>query len=473
MEPIPSSPVKVGDILAEKYQIERVLGAGGMGVVVQAMHLELRERVALKFLLPNALARSELVERFLREARAAVRIQSEHVARISDVGRLENGAPYMVMEFLNGSDLSVVLQQNGPLSPALAVDYVLQACEALAEAHSLGIIHRDLKPANLFLIERKNGAPFVKVLDFGIAKVMEEKEQQAALTNTAQPMGSPLYMSPEQMRSAKGVGAHTDIWSLGVILYELLSGKTPYDADTIHALCAAILTEPPIPLAQRCPELPPGLVEVVMRCLEKAPEARFSTIEALATALAPHGSADALASLARLTPAPRSRSAPPPSTGAPSGVSSLASSTPAISSVSVAKPPAGGGKWALLLLPLLLVVGLVAARSLWPQTETAVPAAPSPPGASSLPEASHHPEPSAALPVVSVLPGAPSSSVPPVASSSPTASSSSATSARPLPTRPAVLSPQKNNDKTVDTRHLLGASARGVGGATPRGVAGQ
>ncbi len=170
-------------------------GAGGMGVVVQAPHLELNKSVAIKFLLPDArrpVTRS--VERFLREARAAVRIQNEHVARISDVGRLESGVPYMVMEFLEGGDLSAVLQQRGPQPPQLAVDWLLQACEALAEAHALGIVHRDVKPANLFLASRKNGSSLIKVLDFGIAKVIDD-DNRAALTSTAQPMGSPLYMS--------------------------------------------------------------------------------------------------------------------------------------------------------------------------------------------------------------------------------------------------------------------------------------
>src|SRR4051794_2316718 len=166
-----SSPVNVGDILAGKYQVERVLGVGGMGVVVSAKHLTLGERVAIKFLLPQALARTDVVKRFLQEGQAAARLRSEHVARVHDVGTLEDGAPFLVMEYLDGHDISQVIRDKGPLSVESAVDYVLQACEALAEAHAIGIIHRDLKPSNLFLIKRLDGTPSIKLIDFGISKV--------------------------------------------------------------------------------------------------------------------------------------------------------------------------------------------------------------------------------------------------------------------------------------------------------------
>src|ERR1051326_8983161 len=184
-----TGPVKEGGVLAGKYRVERVLGVGGMGVVVSALHLQLDERVALKFLLPDALENQEAVARFQREARAAVKIKSEHVARVSDVGQLENGAPYMVMEYLEGSDLSDVLKQRGSLPVEEAVQYVLEACEAIAEAHALGIVHRDLKPSNLFLAKRPDGRSIVKVLDFGISKVRASGGMaDAAMTKTSSVM---------------------------------------------------------------------------------------------------------------------------------------------------------------------------------------------------------------------------------------------------------------------------------------------
>src|SRR5258706_2580107 len=206
-------PVREGEILAGKYRVERVLGVGGMGVVVAATHIQLEERVAIKFLIKDALASGEAVARFAREARAAVKIKSEHVARVIDVGTLETGAPYMVMEYLEGGDLSQVLQSRGSLPMEEAVEYVLQACEAIAHAHVLGIVHRDLKPANLFLIRRPDGTNAIKVVDFGISKVMPGKGSSSdnAMTRTRAVMGSPLYMSPEQMTSTRDVDGRTDI----------------------------------------------------------------------------------------------------------------------------------------------------------------------------------------------------------------------------------------------------------------------
>ena len=221
------NPPQEGDVLAGKFRIERVLGVGGMGMVVSAMHLHLDERVAIKFLLPEALSNPEAVARFSREARAAVKIKSEHVARVIDVATLENGAPYMVMELLRGRDLSQMLQEEGALPAALAVQYVLQACEALAEAHAMGMVHRDLKPANLFLTARADGSPCVKVLDFGISKVtnMSGSGPDMGMTRTQVMMGSPLYMSPEQMASARDVDQRSDIWAVGtVLLFEKIFG---------------------------------------------------------------------------------------------------------------------------------------------------------------------------------------------------------------------------------------------------------
>ncbi len=279
-----TSPVAPGDVLAGKYRVERVLGEGGMGVVVAAEHLELGQRVALKFLLEHAALDEDAATRFLREARAVVRIQSEHVARVIDVGRLENGAPYMVMEYLDGRDLAKVVSE-GPLPVEDAVDYLLQACEALAEAHAAGIIHRDLKPANLFLTKRRDQSAFVKVLDFGISKLMDTAE--AGLTKTDAIMGSPFYLSPEQAKSARSVDARTDLWALGAILHELLAGKRPFVGESFTELLAAILMEEPRSLREARPDVPEELDAIVRRCLAKDPSHRFANVAELAQALAP------------------------------------------------------------------------------------------------------------------------------------------------------------------------------------------
>src|SRR6187401_1415590 len=246
--------VQVGQLIAGKYRIEQTLGRGGMGVVMAALHEQLNQRVALKFLTDNAYQQPEAVARFVREARAAVQIQSEHVARVMDVGTLDSGAPYMVMEYLRGRDLKDVSTRRGALAVGEAVDYVLQACDAVAEAHSLGIVHRDLKPSNLFLTERPDGSPLVKVLDFGISKALQSGDRsQLQMTASAAIMGSPQYMSPEQIRSSKNVDARADVWALGTILHELLTGTPAYVADTVPGLLAMIVADAPPPLSAARP----------------------------------------------------------------------------------------------------------------------------------------------------------------------------------------------------------------------------
>ena len=277
-----------GDVLAGKFRIERVLGVGGMGMVVSAMHLHLDERVAIKFLLPEALSNGEAVARFGREARAAVKIKSEHVARVIDVGALETGAPYMVMELLRGQDLSQVLRDTGALPIAVAVQYVLQGCEALAEAHAIGIVHRDLKPANLFLTARADGSPCIKVLDFGISKVSNPSGSGSdmGMTRTQSIMGSPLYMSPEQLASARDVDQRADIWAVGCVLYELVTGRVPFEAETMPQLCTLILhSEPPSPRSLRA-DVPEVLDQVILRCLRKDRNQRYNDVAALAADLA-------------------------------------------------------------------------------------------------------------------------------------------------------------------------------------------
>ncbi|MBK7071711.1 MAG: serine/threonine protein kinase [Myxococcales bacterium] len=320
-----------GAVVDEKYWVERVLGRGGMGVVVAATHLTLGQRVALKFLRPEAARDGELVERFLREARAAVRLRGEHVGKVVDVGTAADGLPYIVMEYLEGHDLASALGRSGPLPVATAVDYVLQACAGLVEAHAAGLVHRDLKPANLFLTRRPDGTPLVKVMDFGIAKAMGPID--AAITGSAAVMGSPGYMSPEQLRSARDVDRRADLWSLGIVLYELVCGRRPFAAQTITELAVMLATEPVPALTVPTPR---GFASVVARCLEKDPARRYQSVAELAAALALFGSPGAAAVAASIG---RVQSGPPPAAVA-AGVEALMGATTLTRATSV-RVPAG------------------------------------------------------------------------------------------------------------------------------------
>lgn len=282
-----AAPVKAGDVVADKYLVERVLGKGGMGVVYVAKHLQLGERVAIKFLKAKTLESAELVARFLREGRTAARLRSEYVARVRDVGTMPDGAPYLVMEYLDGRDFDAVLAEHGALDPAIAVKYVLQACEALAEAHAMGIVHRDLKPANLILIRKPDGTTAIKIIDFGISKLMSN-EVGAAITQPSVMMGSPLYMAPEQMASARDADARSDVFSLGAIFYHFLTGKPPFLGTSAVEVFQLIAAGPPSPRLSR-PDLPAGIEAVTSRCLRQEREQRFPDVAELAAALAPFG----------------------------------------------------------------------------------------------------------------------------------------------------------------------------------------
>ncbi len=281
-----SSPVKEGDVLAGKYRVERVLGVGGMGIVVAARHEQLDQPVAIKFVRDDALGNEEAVARFLREARAAVKLRSEHAAKVLDVGTLESGAPYMVMEYLEGSDLGAVLVERGPLPVEVVAEYVVQACEAVAEAHAAGIVHRDLKPQNLFLAVTVGGGARVKVLDFGVSKTLATSGG-GGLTQTRSMLGSPLYMSPEQMRSSRDVDARSDVWALGVVLYELLTKRWPFEAETMPELVLKVVTEPAQPLRGHRPDVPQAMIDIIDRCLQRDPAARYANAAELALALEP------------------------------------------------------------------------------------------------------------------------------------------------------------------------------------------
>jgi eukaryotic-like serine/threonine-protein kinase len=282
---------KPGDLIADKYRVECMVGAGGMGVVLAAKHEKLGQSVAIKILLtrPDEARRAESEERFLREGRAVASLDTEHVVRIYDFGTLASGAPFLVMELLKGADLAKVLAREGRLAIERAVEYVAQACSAVAAAHAHGIVHRDLKPSNLFLTERTDGAALIKVLDFGISKSTgaEPYEFTGDLTATRSVLGSPFYMSPEQLRDSKKVDHRTDLWSLGVILHELLSGAPAFEGQTMPGVCAAIAADAPAALRLTRPEVPLELEAVVLSCLEKDRAQRFQSAESLLQALDP------------------------------------------------------------------------------------------------------------------------------------------------------------------------------------------
>ena len=288
--------MNAGEIVAGKYRVLRELGQGGMGLVVLAEHVHLGEHVALK-VMTRADPSSDASQRFLREARAAAKLKGEHIARATDFGLLDSGAAYIVLEYLEGEDLGAHLRRTGRVITPEAVGYVLQACEGIAEAHASGIVHRDLKPSNLFLTRRPDGSALVKVLDFGVAKSSQPNASgggaSLGLTNTGVMMGSPIYMSPEQLKSAKDVGPASDVWALCVVLFELLTGRQPFGGETFPAIAGAILYVPsPDPCADR-KAIPRPLGDVVLKGLAKNPADRFASVGELARALAPFANEEA------------------------------------------------------------------------------------------------------------------------------------------------------------------------------------
>jgi serine/threonine-protein kinase len=474
-----ATPTVPGSILAGKYRVERIIGQGGMGVVVVARHIVLDERVALKFLLPEYATHPEASTRFLREAQAAVKIKSEHVARVSDVGTLETGAPYMVMEFLEGRDLSRLLIDEGVLQVEDAVDFVIQGSEALAEAHGYGIVHRDIKPANLFLTRRPNGLPLVKVLDFGISKTTGNQVDN--LTKTTASMGSALYMSPEQMQASRGVDHRTDIYALGISLYELLAGKQPFYADTLPQLCAEIFTGTPTPIRSLRQDVPEGLANVLEKAYARDRGVRFQSVGELVVALAPYAPARsqvAIESVAKMA------GLPVPMAGAPgvrvsappaSPVVNLAGNAPVIGAdtlrsgfpgaspghavmgglpqttgpgVSVANPPSipVQSRAPLVVLALVALLGIgggaayLALHHSNAQTVSQAPSAPSPPAAPAAPGAGT-PAATAAETAAPTAPAASTAVAATTASASPPSPTAPATTAAPPPTAVVVKGP--------------------------------
>jgi serine/threonine-protein kinase len=275
--------IRIGNILLGKYRIERVLGHGGTGIVVAARDLELGELFAIKLLISEALETPQAAEQFLREARAGARLKGEHVVKIHDVGKLETGVPYVVMEHLEGRDLHEI-GRRGPLPVADAVELMLQVCEAIAEAHAIGLAHRALSPLKLFLIRRPNGSPCIKVLDFGIPVAQDA----ADLTENNVLVGAPVYMPPEKLCRTKEIDPRSDLWAIGVILFELVTGRQPFTTGMM-----GILRDEPPPPSRFIASLPAWLDAVIGRCLQKRPEHRFQTADELASALRSQGRTDA------------------------------------------------------------------------------------------------------------------------------------------------------------------------------------
>jgi serine/threonine-protein kinase len=340
-----------GTLVAGKYLVEGVIGAGGLGVVVRARHIQLEQPVAIKYLKRVDVSRPDVVERFVREARLAAKIKNEHAVKVFDVDTLDSGVPYIVMELLEGRDLESVLR-DGALSLHDAIDYVLQASQALAEAHAIGIVHRDVKPANLFLAERPGGASIVKVLDFGISKIAstsgEGGHREKFVTLVDERLGTPVYMSPEQLEAAKDIDARADIWALGVVLFELVTGAVPFGGDDLTQLFVAILQHPPIPLRAVLADAPPALEAIIARCLEKDRERRYRNIAELAQDLAEVWEGESpsrVQEIARMIRAAgHSISPPTPFPGSIKLPIALPSSAPAVAApVATPLPPAPSG----------------------------------------------------------------------------------------------------------------------------------
>jgi serine/threonine-protein kinase len=420
-------------MLLGKYRIERVIGMGGMGVVVSATHVQLDERVAIKFLLPNAMANEEVVTRFMREARAAAKIRSEHVARVSDVGTMETGEPYMVMEFLQGQDVAELLRVRRQLPPSEAVEHVMQACEALAEAHALGIVHRDLKPANLFVAQRADGGTTIKVLDFGISKLSAGigAVVDNSLTTTQAVLGSPLYMSPEQMKASRDVDGRSDLWSMGVTLYEMVTGRPPFDGETVTALCAQVFQESPPEIGPLAPDCPAGLQAVIMRCLQKAPGDRFANVAELTAALAPFAPPSAYVSVQRtanvLLKAGVAVDVPPPRSSVDGGLATASTAWDAARELT-ATPVASKRSPAPMIAAIVAAMAVAAMIAAWAVggASKVTPTAPPPPARASF----DNPAPAAPSSSVTVTPAEPSATVMPSASS-PAVARPSATVATP------------------------------------------
>jgi eukaryotic-like serine/threonine-protein kinase len=275
---------KLGEIVGGKYRVVRFLAAGGMGVVYEALHTVVRRRFAVKFLRPDLAEKRESLARFQREAEAAGALESENLTAAVDFGIAVDGSPFIVMEYLSGESVESLLVREGRVPLGRAADLVVQACRGIQAAHASGIVHRDLKPQNLFVCRREDGTDLLKVLDFGIAK-LEAADQKSAATLTGTVLGTPAYMSPEQARGEKTVDHRADVYALGAILYELVSGKKPHPGDSHNAILHHIATQPAVPFDSIEPDQPAELGRAISRALSSDPAERFETAELFGQAI--------------------------------------------------------------------------------------------------------------------------------------------------------------------------------------------
>jgi len=278
------APLLPGAFIADRYRVLRKIGEGGMGVLYACVDTVLARDVAVKLMQRSLAAEPLIAERLMREAMLAAQLR-RHVAQVFDCGMLATGEPYIVMELLSGRDMYAVLRETGPLDPVELSAAMLQVCDGLSEAHQKGIVHRDLKPENLFCAKEPDGGTVIKIVDFGVSKQLSGRRMRAQ-TNPTESVGSPQYMSPEQITAPSEVDARTDIWSLGVVMFELLTGAQPFRGPGTAQICAAVLKDPVPPFSQYRSDVPPALEFIVRRCLEKSRERRFPDVQALAAALA-------------------------------------------------------------------------------------------------------------------------------------------------------------------------------------------
>jgi serine/threonine-protein kinase len=345
----PEGNDRTGQVLGEKYRLARLVGEGGMGAVYEAQHLVVKRRFAVKLLRPELAKNTEVIARFRREAEAAGALESEHVAAVTDFGEAPDGAPYIVMEFLVGESVAALLEREGPLPVPRAVSILLQVCRGLEVAHDAGIVHRDLKPDNLFVVKRTDGSDLVKILDFGIAK-LQSGAAAVQVTRTGSAPGTPHYMAPEQARGDKAIDRRTDIYALGVILYELLSAKQPHPGDSYNAILAHILTKPPAPLATIRAGLPEGLARAVHRALAAEPNARPESALEFAKSITPFVGREVVPVQSQLE-----------LRVAPAGSKTVA--TPDTSMVSVQRRSRRRALWLVALVSLVAAAGVVVARA--------------------------------------------------------------------------------------------------------------
>jgi serine/threonine-protein kinase len=278
-------------LFAGRYRVDSILGTGGMGIVYAATHVELRLPVAIKVVHPTLANSREARARFCIEARACAALRSPHTMRVYDAGELDTEECYVVMERLEGTNLDELLRSGGPVAAPVAVDYVLQTCAGLSEAHAIGLVHRDIKPENLFLAHYRCSPSLIKIMDFGIARWQGDELRGGRITNPSSSLGSPCYQSPEQMENACDVDERSDIWSLGLVLFELLTGQCPFEAESIQETCWKVLQGPRPSLRATRPDVDAGLEAVVQRCLELDRSKRFASVKQLAAALRPFSAA--------------------------------------------------------------------------------------------------------------------------------------------------------------------------------------